>query len=99
MHNHFQPTVYFMANRKNGAIYTGATSDLARRAWQHREGLIEGFTKRYGCKMLVWYETHSTMEAAIIREKQLKGGSRKRKITLITERNPDWRDLFDGIAS
>ena len=88
-----------MANRKNGAIYVGATSDLVKRACQHREGLIEGFTKRYGCKLLVWYEQHSTMDSAITREKQLKAGSRKRKIALITQNNADWRDLFTSIAS
>ena len=66
---HFQPAVYIMANRKNGAIYTGVTSDLPRRVWQHREGEIEGFTRRYGCKLLVWFEFHATMDHAITREK------------------------------
>jgi putative endonuclease len=61
-----------MANKRNGAVYVGVTSDLPKRAWEHREGVIDGFTKRYGCKMLVSYELHSTMEHAITREKQLK---------------------------
>jgi len=72
-----------MTNRKNGALYTGVTSDLPKRAWQHKDGVIDGFTKRYGCKMLVWFELHGTMEQAILREKQLKGGSRKNRIELI----------------
>jgi putative endonuclease len=92
------PCVYLMANRQNGAVYTGVTSDLPQRVWQHREGAVEGFTKRYGCKLLVWYEQHATMEAAIVREKQVKGGSRKRKLALIEGMNPTWRDLFEEIA-
>jgi len=88
-----------MANRRNGAVYVGVTSDLVQRAWQHREGVIDGFTKRYGCKLLVWYELHSTMEYAILREKQLKAGSRKKKLNLIETMNPRWRDLFDEICA
>ena len=94
-----QPAVYIMANRKNGALYTGVTSDLPQRVWQHREGLGDGFTKQYGCKRLVWYELRGTMEAAILREKQLKAGSRRKKIKLIEAMNPDWRDLFGEIAT
>ena len=90
----FQPAVYMMANHKSGTIYTGVTSGLPKRSWDHREGLVDGFTKRYGCKRLVWYELHSTMEHAIEREKQIKGGARKAKIALIESDNPDWRDLF-----
>jgi len=97
MKRDFQPAVYIMANKRNGAIYTGVTSDLVQRAWQHREGLGDGFTKRYCCNLLVWYELHSTMEYAITREKQIKGGSRKRKLALIEAMNPRWRDLFDEI--
>ena len=63
-------------------------------AWQHREGVVEGFSKRYDCKQLVWYELHATMELAILREKQLKGGSRKKKLALIEASNPTWRDLY-----
>jgi putative endonuclease len=94
-HNrHFQPAVYIVANHKNGTIYTGVTSNLPQRAWQHREGQVEGFARQYGCKRFVWFELHSTMEYAIIREKRIKGGSRKAKIKLIETLNPDWRDLF-----
>ena len=98
MHSRFQPAVYLMANRKNGTLYAGVTSDLIQRAGQHREGLIEGFTKRPGCKKLVWFELHSTMEAAITREKQIKAGSRRKKIVLIEHDNPDWCDLWFDIT-
>jgi putative endonuclease len=94
----FQPAVYLMANYKGGAIYTGVTSNLPGRVWQHREGVVEGFTKQYGCKRLVWYEVHATMEYAIIREKQVKAGSRRKKIALIVEKNPDWHDLFEEVC-
>ncbi len=99
MRENFQPAVYIMANGRNGTLYVGVTSYLVQRAWQHREGLSDGFSKRHGCKMLVWYELHATMEYAIIREKQIKGGSRKRKLALIEEHNPLWRDLFEEICA
>ena len=92
-----QPTVYIMANRRNGAVYTGVTSDLVKRVWQHREGL-GGFTTRYDCTMLVWYEVGGDMVGAIAREKQIKGRSRAKKLALIEARNPEWADLWDGIA-
>jgi putative endonuclease len=95
----FQPVVYIMASKRNGTIYVGVTSNLVQRAWQHREGLVEGFTKQHGCKLLVWFEVHATMEYAITREKQLKGGSRKRKLALIEEMNPQWRDLYADICA
>ena len=91
------PAVYIMANKKNGTLYTGVTSDLIRRASEHREGLIEGFTKKYGCKLLVWYERYDEMLTAIAREKHIKGGSRQDKIALIQVMNPDWRDLAAGL--
>jgi len=94
----FQPAVYIMASERNGTLYVGVTSDLVKRSWQHREGLGDGFTKQYGCKLLVWYELHATMEQAITREKQLKGGSRKRKLALIEAANPQWHDRFDDIC-
>ncbi|WP_093664831.1 GIY-YIG nuclease family protein [Sphingomonas gellani] len=87
-----------MASRRNGMLYTGVTSDLSRRAWQHREGVADGFTKRYGCKLLVWFEVADTMDAAIAREKQIKGGSRAKKLVLITTMNPGWADLYEGIV-
>ena len=99
MHANFQPAVYIVANRKNGTIYVGVTSDLPTRVWQHREGVVCGFTKRYGCRMLVWFELHATMEHAILREKQIKAGSRTKKAALIEEANADWRDLFFEIAT
>ena len=92
-----QPAVYIMANRRNGTLYTGVTSNLPQRTWQHRTGVIGGFTKRYGCKMLVWYELHSTMADAIAREKQIKAGSRKKKLELIEGLNPKWRDLYEEL--
>ena len=87
-----------MASKKNGTLYTGVTSDLVRRVWQHRSGAADGFTKRYDCKMLVWYEVGGDMESAISREKQIKAGSRAKKLWLIESFNPDWRDLWDDIA-
>ena len=93
-----QPAVYIMASKRNGTLYTGATSRLIQRAWQHREGVLDGFTKRYGCKLLVWYELAETMEAAIVREKQIKAGSRDKKIALVEATNPEWRDLFSDIV-
>ena len=88
-----------MANHKGGTIYVGVTFDLVKRAAQHHEGAIEGFTKRYGCKRLVWFELHATMDHAIAREKQMKGGSRAKKAALIEVDNPGWRDLFFEIAA
>ena len=92
-----QPAVYIMANRRNGALYTGVTSDLVQRIWQHKEGKT-GFTGRYGCKLLVWYEIHEEMESAILREKQIKAGSRRKKLALIEGMNPDWADLYESIV-
>ena len=99
MKREFQPAVYIEASKRNGTIYVGVTSDLVQRVWQHREGVADGFTKRYGCKLLVWFELHSTMEFAITREKQLKGGSRKRKLALIEAANPQWHDLFAEVCA
>jgi putative endonuclease len=92
------PAVYIMASKRNGTLYTGVTSNLPQRAWQHQEGAVKGFTTQHGCKMLVWYEQASKMEGAITREKQIKAGSRKKKLALIEGMNPEWRDLFEGIA-
>jgi putative endonuclease len=93
-----QACVYIMASSRHGTLYVGVTSNLPQRVWQHREGVVEGFTSRHGCKLLVWYEVHATMEYAILREKQIKGGSRKRKLALIESGNPLWRDLFAEIC-
>ena len=88
------PAVYIVANKRNGTLYTGVTSDLIRRIYEHREGVVPGFTARYGCKRLVWYELHDEIVAAIVREKQIKAGSRRKKLLLIETLNPDWRDLY-----
>jgi putative endonuclease len=87
-----------MASNRNDTLYTGVTSSLVHRAWQHREGITDGFTRRYGCKLLVWFELHATMPEAIAREKQIKGGSRAKKLALIEALNADWKDLFPEIA-
>jgi predicted GIY-YIG superfamily endonuclease len=87
-----------MASKRNGTIYTGVTSNLAQRAFSHREALMPGFTRRYRCKTLVYYEFYEDMPSAIAREKQLKGGSRKDKVTLIERLNPTWRDLYEELA-
>jgi putative endonuclease len=92
------PAVYIMASKRNGTLYTGVTSDLVRRVWQHRTGAVGGFTKRYHCELLVWYEIGGDMEGAIHREKQIKAGSRARKLALLEAMNPEWRDLWDDIA-
>jgi len=92
-----RPCVYIMASRRNGTLYVGVTSDIARRATQHREGEIAGFTKRYGCKLLVWMEPYARMDEAIAREKQIKSGSRKDKLVLIERDNPLWNDLYETL--
>jgi putative endonuclease len=84
-----QPRVYIVANKRHGTLYTGVTSNLPRRAYEHREGLVKGFTAKYGCKILVWYELHATMIDAITREKQIKAGSRAKKLALIESLNPE----------
>ena len=91
------PCVYLMASRRNGTLYCGVTSNLPRRAYEHRTGAIGGFTKRYGCKLLVWIEAHERMEYTIAREKQIKGGSRAKKLALIEAMNPDWCDLYETL--
>ena len=89
-----QPTVYIMTNRRNGTLYTGVTSDLIKRVYQHKQGMIAGFTKQYNCTQLVYYERGDSMIGAIEREKQIKGGSRKKKLALIENMNPRWIDLY-----
>lgn len=93
-----QPAVYIMTSRLNGTLYVGVTSNLVQRSYQHRNNQVAGFTKRYGCKHLVWFEMHETMESAILREKQIKAGSRTAKVKLIEAGNPDWLDLYESIA-
>ena len=92
------PCVYILASERKGTLYVGVTSNLPGRVWQHKNDVLEGFTRKYQVHDLVWYEAHDTMESAIGREKQLKAGSRARKIALIEAMNPAWRDLFDDIG-
>jgi putative endonuclease len=87
------PCVYLLASRRNGTLYCGVTSDLPKRVWQHKNDLVDGFTKRYGVHALVWYEAHETMGSAIRREKAIKNWSRQRKLLLIESVNPMWTDL------
>ena len=98
MQNRREPAVYIIASRKNGTLYTGVTSDLERRVYEHKEGVLGGFTKRYHCTMLVWYEHYELMIDAIAREKQIKAGSRKAKLKLIEQMNLHWVDLYGDLA-
>ena len=92
------PVVYILASQRNGTLYIGVTSDLIQRIWQHREGVVEGFTQQHAVKTLVWYEQHDTMESAITREKALKKWNRDWKIRLIQKTNPNWLDLWADIT-
>ena len=89
-----RPAIYIMTNKRNGTLYTGVTSDLVKRIYQHKNAVTPGLTHRYNCKLLVYYEMHEDMLGAISREKQIKGGSRKKKIALIEKVNPEWNDLY-----
>ena len=82
-----------MTSKKKGTLYTGVTSNLVKRVYEHKNGVVPGFSKSYGCKRLVYYEMHNDMENAIAREKQIKAGSRDKKLTLIENMNPKWDDL------
>ncbi|MGH8042593.1 MAG: GIY-YIG nuclease family protein [Rudaea sp.] len=93
------PCVYLMASQRNGTLYVGVTSDLIKRTYEHRSDTVEGFTKRFGVHTLVWYEMHSEMAAAILREKQIKKWPRTAKIQLIERQNPDWRNLWTELTS
>ncbi|HEY7997638.1 MAG TPA: GIY-YIG nuclease family protein [Pseudolabrys sp.] len=90
--------VYILASKRNGTLYVGMTDNLVNRVWQHRSGIIPGFTKRYRVKMLVWYEAHETRASAFTRERQLKKWNRIWKLELIERDNPTWRDFWDEIA-
>jgi putative endonuclease len=91
--------VYIMASERLGTLYIGVTSDLPRRAYEHRNGLIAGFTRKYGCKLLVWYQYFDDLEEARRRELQLKEWRRPWKLELIETNNPGWDDLYDLVAS
>jgi putative endonuclease len=92
-----QPAVYLLASKRNGTLCVGVTSDLVKRVWEHKNGLVEGFTSRYGVHHLVWYELHGTMESAIQQEKRLKEWKRSWKVQLIEKSNPRWEDLHPKI--
>ena len=92
------PYVYILASKPNGTLYIGVTSNLVQRVWQHKNDLVEGFSKRYGVHRLVWYEVHEYMESAIVREKALKKWRRAWKVALIEEGNPNWLDLYDQVG-
>ena len=92
-----RPCVYILASQRNGALYIGVTSDLARRAWEHRSDAAQGFTRKYGVHILVYVEFHDSMADAILREKRLKEWRRAWKLELIERTNPQWRDLYDDL--
>ncbi len=98
MNREIAPCVYIMASRRNGTLYTGVTSDLIGRVYQHREGVLPGFTRQYGGKRFVWFEQHSTMEHAIKREKQIKKWLRVWKLELIEREDLGWRDLAEDLG-
>ncbi|MBN8913956.1 MAG: GIY-YIG nuclease family protein [Rhizobiales bacterium] len=91
--------VYILANKRNGTLYVGVTNDLARRVQEHREGLVPGFTRRHGVKVLVYFEPHTDITAAIQREKRIKRWLRKWKLELIERDNPQWRDLWQDLTT
>ena len=91
------PIVYILTNKRHGTLYSGVTSDIVKRIYEHKNGVTQGFAAKYDCKLLVFYEMHETMDSAITREKQIKAGSRK-KIRLIEAMNPEWKDLYKTIV-
>ena len=90
--------VYILASKRNGTLYTGVTSNLIKRVWQHKHEVIQGFTRKYNIKTLVYYEVHENAESAISREKRIKKWRRAWKLGLIEENNPEWRDLYEDIV-
>ena len=98
MQRDFAPAVYLLASQRNGTLYLGVTSNLVTRIYKHRNGLLPGFTRRYGVKRLVWFEMDDTMESAIVREKRIKKWNRAWKIELIERGNPEWRDLSSEVG-
>ena len=93
-----QPCVYLLASERNGTLYVGVTSNVVKRVWEHKNHVVEGFTKKYRVDRLVWYEAHETMESAIQREKAIKEWQRAWKLRLIEEFNPDWVDLYETLC-
>ena len=90
--------VYLLASKRNGTLYIGVTNDLVRRVYEHKNDIVEGFTKKYGIHLLVYYEQYDNVESAIQRERQMKKWNRQWKIRRIERQNPDWRDLYDEIV-
>lgn len=93
-----QPCVYLLASKRNGTLYVGVTSDLVKRVWEHKNHVVDGFTKQHGVDQMVWFEVHETMESAIQREKAIKEWQRAWKLKLIEEFNPSWKDLYDSVC-
>ncbi|MET0109593.1 MAG: GIY-YIG nuclease family protein [Candidatus Thiodiazotropha sp.] len=93
-----QPCVYLLASKRNGTLYTGVTSNLLKRVWEHKNDRVEGFTSQYSVHTLVWYEMHETMASAIEREKAIKNWKRVWKLKTIEAMNPDWRDLYPELV-
>jgi putative endonuclease len=91
------PYVYILASHRNGTLYIGVTSNLQKRIWEHKNDVVEGFTKKYKVHLLVWYEAHPSMESAIQREKELKEWKRQWKLDLVESQNPEWCDLYNDI--
>jgi putative endonuclease len=98
MQRDFAPAVYLLASARNGTLYTGVTSELIGRVYQHRSGSFAGFSRDYGVKLLVWFERHETMEGAFQREKRIKKWNRDWKLQLIEADNPEWRDLAEDLG-
>ncbi len=92
-----QPCVYMLASKRNGTLYTGVTSNLLKRVWEHKNNLVEGFTNKYGVHTLVWYELHNTMDSAIQREKAIKNWKRAWKLKVIEKMNSHWHDLYSDL--
>ncbi len=90
--------VYILANKRNGTLYIGVTNDTVRRVYEHKNDLVEGFTKRYGVHCLVWFEVHNDINEAILREKRIKKWQRAWKLRLIEETNPEWKDLYQQLS-
>ncbi len=91
--------VYILSSKRNGTLYTGVTSDIVKRVYEHKNGLVKGFTKKYNVDTLIWYEMHESVESAIHREKQIKKWKRAWKLKLIEKENPEWYDLYVSICN
>ena len=89
--------VYIITNKRNGTLYTGVTTDLKKRIWEHKEGIFDGFSKKHGLKILVWYEVHDDVSEAILKEKRIKKWERAWKLHIIEEMNSEWRDLYEDL--